>query len=505
MNKIYKNLNKLKIKLNPKRKNNKIVLCHGVFDLLHVGHIKHFEQAKKHGDILIVSVTPDRFVNKGPFKPVFNEDHRIEAISALELVDYVVLNNKKTAVNVIKKIRPNFYCKGSEYKKIKNDLTKEIKNELKAIKSINGQIIFTGGEVFSSSKILNMTSSFSKTHQVIIKNIKKKYSFSDIKSLIESLKNLKVLIIGETIIDQYVFCEALGKSGKESVLVLKDVYTENYLGGAAAIAKNLSNISKNITLLSMIGEKEEFKKLIQKDLPKNVKLDFLKKKNSPTIIKRRFLDKVNNNKVLGVYSLNDDLLNKPNEKKFHNKLQKLLPKFDCVIVSDYGHGLISKKSAQIICKKSKYLALNAQINSANVGYHSFKNYRGINNVVINATELQQNLRDKNSKTEILMKKLSNLNSINDLTVTRGESGAILYNKKNKKFYYSSAYAKNKVDKIGAGDTMLGIISLCLKAKMSKNLSLLIASLAAGKSVENFANQQVIDKISILKSIENFLK
>ena len=104
-----------------------------------------------------------------------------------------------------------------------------------------------------------------------------------------------------------------------------------------------------------------------------------------------------------------------------------------------------------------------------------------------------------------MKKLSNLNSINDLTVTRGESGAILYNKKNKKFYYSSAYAKNKVDKIGAGDTMLGIISLCLKAKMSKNLSLLIASLAAGKSVENFANQQVIDKISILKSIENFLK
>ena len=257
MNKIYKNLNKLKIKLNPKRKNNKIVLCHGVFDLLHVGHIKHFEQAKKHGDILIVSVTPDRFVNKGPFKPVFNEDHRIEAISALELVDYVVLNNKKTAVNVIKKIRPNFYCKGSEYKKIKNDLTKEIKNELKAIKSINGQIIFTGGEVFSSSKILNMTSSFSKTHQVIIKNIKKKYSFSDIKSLIESLKNLKVLIIGETIIDQYVFCEALGKSGKESVLVLKDVYTENYLGGAAAIAKNLSNISKNITLLSMIGEKEE--------------------------------------------------------------------------------------------------------------------------------------------------------------------------------------------------------------------------------------------------------
>ena len=179
-------------------------------------------------------------------KPVFNEDHRIEAISALELVDYVVLNNKKTAVNVIKKIRPNFYCKGSEYKKIKNDLTKEIKNELKAIKSINGQIIFTGGEVFSSSKILNMTSSFSKTHQVIIKNIKKKYSFSDIKSLIESLKNLKVLIIGETIIDQYVFCEALGKSGKESVLVLKDVYTENYLGGAAAIAKNLSNISKNI-------------------------------------------------------------------------------------------------------------------------------------------------------------------------------------------------------------------------------------------------------------------
>ena len=128
--------------------------------------------------------------------------------------------------------------------------------------------------------------------------------------MIESFNKLKVLVIGETIIDQYYFCEAMGKSGKEPVLVLRDINMEQYAGGSAAIARHLSSFCKSVTLLSMLGEKREFESYLKKNLPKNIKYDFIYKKGSPTIIKKRFVEDLNKRKVLGVYNLNDDLLSK---------------------------------------------------------------------------------------------------------------------------------------------------------------------------------------------------
>ena len=155
-----------------------------------------------------------------------------------------------------------------------------------------------------------------------LKKIKKNFTFKNIKSKIDNFKNLKILVIGETIIDDYVFCEALGKSGKEPVLALKRIMNETYLGGAAAIAGHLSSFNNNIKLLSMIGEKEDKLKIIKKLLPKNIKFEYIKKKDSPTIFKRRFLDKIGKSKLLGVYDLNDDNLQKKDENLLLKKLKK---------------------------------------------------------------------------------------------------------------------------------------------------------------------------------------
>ena len=135
-----------------------------------------------------------------------------------------------------------------------------------------------------------------------------------------------------------------------------------------------------------------------------------------------------------------------------------------MVVSDYGHGFISKKSSKIICKKSNYLALNAQINAANVGYHSMRNYKNVDCVIVNDKEIHQEMREKNIKTEILMKKFSLQQKINNIIVTRGKEGALSYNKSKKKYDYCQAFANTVVDKIGAGDAMLSIIALCLKNK-----------------------------------------
>jgi rfaE bifunctional protein nucleotidyltransferase chain/domain len=212
MNNKIKNLDKLKLEINKIRQKQKIVLCHGVFDLLHVGHIKHFKEAKQNGDILVVSLTPDIYVNKGPQRPAFSEDLRLEAIAALELVDYVCLNTTSTALNVINKIKPDIYCKGPDYKQFQNDLSGEIKNETRAIKKIRGKIVFTKDVSFSSGKLINQYSNiFTQKQKNYLNKIKKNYSFHKIKTLIENFKANKVLVIGETIIDQYVFCDALGK------------------------------------------------------------------------------------------------------------------------------------------------------------------------------------------------------------------------------------------------------------------------------------------------------
>jgi bifunctional ADP-heptose synthase (sugar kinase/adenylyltransferase) len=142
---------------------------------------------------------------------------------------------------------------------------------------------------------------------------------SKISSTMNSFSDLKVLVIGETIIDEYVYCEALGKSGKEPILVLRDLYKEKYLGGTAAIARNVSSFCKKITLLTNIGQKNDEKKFIQSNLEKNIKTIFLNKKNSPTIIKKRFIEQINKTKVFGIYSLNDQPLDNDQENKLNSK------------------------------------------------------------------------------------------------------------------------------------------------------------------------------------------
>ena len=249
----------------------KIVHCHGVFDLLHIGHIKHFNEAKTFGDILIVSITPDEFVNKGPGRPAFTSSLRMEALASLESIDFVFTNQWKTAEETIKIIKPDFYCKGPDYKDHSDDISGKITDEEASVHSIGGEIVYTDDITFSSSSLLNKYGDIhSHEQEEFIKDIANQNTFESINLKFEKMKNLKVLIIGETIIDQYVFCEALGKSGKESVLVMRDLETQDYLGGALAIAQHLSEFCTKVSVLSFIGEGNEYKSFIEDNIEKNV-------------------------------------------------------------------------------------------------------------------------------------------------------------------------------------------------------------------------------------------
>lgn len=484
----------------------KIVHCHGVFDLIHMGHIRHFQEAKTFGDILIVTITPDEFVNKGPNRPAFTSTLRLEALASLEMIDYVAENKWEVAVKTIEYIKPDIYCKGPDYKNYTDDITGKIDEEGQAIRTIGGEIRFTDDITFSSSSLLNEFGDvYNNSQKSFIQKMFKNQNYDKIISQIDELKNLKVLIIGETIIDQYVFCEALGKSGKEPVLVLRDLEMEQYAGGASAIARHLSDFCESISLLSMLGQKSEFKDYILDTLPENIETYFILKSNSPTITKKRYVDHISKSKSLGVYSINDSQLNEKNNNELLSYLKDLVPKHDLIIISDYGHGFISKKIARYISKQSVYTTLNAQINAANIGYHTMNNYNGIDCAIINETELRHELRDREGSVENLMKDLaSNLNT-NNLVVTQGSDGATLYQKNDDKYYYCPAFASKVVDKIGSGDAMLALLSCSLRNGLNADLSLFLGSLAAAQSVESIGNSIPVNKTKLLKTFSHAIK
>ena len=247
----------LKSEISLVRKKKKIIaLSHGVFDLLHVGHITHFNSIKENCDCLIVSITADKFVKKGPNRPYFNVEQRAYSIASLDNVDYVVISNYQTAEKMISLIKPNIYAKGPDYKDNKQDLTKNIYKEIQCAKKYKSKILYTSDNKYSSSYLINTHfNKFDEDQKIFISKIKKKYSLNQILSIIESLSNSNLTLIGETIIDEYIFCDALGKSGKEPVLVVEEKNSIQYLGGIGHISNNISNFSNKIKVFTNLGNK----------------------------------------------------------------------------------------------------------------------------------------------------------------------------------------------------------------------------------------------------------
>ncbi|MBT6049240.1 MAG: adenylyltransferase/cytidyltransferase family protein [Candidatus Scalindua sp.] len=145
-----------------KSEGKKIVHCHGCFDLMHPGHIKYFQAAKKMGDILVVTVTPDAYVDKGSDRPVFKQDLRAESIAALECVDYVAVNKWPTAEETLRLLRPNIYVKGQEFENLE-DKTGKIQKEFEVVKEISAELKYTHEIVFSSTELLNKYKSETKS------------------------------------------------------------------------------------------------------------------------------------------------------------------------------------------------------------------------------------------------------------------------------------------------------------------------------------------------------
>ena len=504
--KIIKKTEDLKKKIAQLRqKKIKIVHCHGVYDLFHAGHVAYLEEAKKYGDILFVTLTEDKFVKKGPGRPYFKSGDRAKVISSLSCVDYVFVNHAYDAVNLIKLIKPDFYIKGPDYKNSKEDITNKIQIEKSITKKYGGKIVFTTKETFSSSKIINKSDLvFNSSQKKYLKKLGKKNLDKYLDIILKKLSNKRILLIGEAIIDNYNFCEGMGKSGKESVLIVRDLYENKYIGGVLSMANYLAEFCKEVHIVSYIGRKKEYLNFINKNLNKKIKFDYIIKKDSGTIIKKRFYDLRDRKKLFGSYLVNDTALDKLSEKILLKKITKSKSKKDAIIVADFGHGLISLKTARFISKQKNFFGLNAQVNSSTVGYNNISKYLKPKCLVINATELRQELKERDGDLNFLARKLKKIIKAKYLVVTMGRAGAMMIDENNKTIL-CPAFATGVIDKIGAGDTLFAYLNLFLLAGCDKELSLFIASIAAAETTNTYANSSILNKINLKKSVHYLLK
>jgi rfaE bifunctional protein nucleotidyltransferase chain/domain len=483
----------------------RVVLCHGTFDLMHTGHIRYLQRAQKEGDILIVTVTADEFVNKGPGRPVFGEELRAENLAALECVDYVAVNKAATAVDLLEKIRPSLYVKGAEYRDHAGDVTGNIAREIEAVEKHGGAIFYTDEITFSSSSLLNEHFGvFLPETKKFLEEFSFQYSVEKIHAQLDSLVNLKVLVVGDAIIDQYHYVSPLGQTGKGNVLAVQYQSEEQFAGGSLAVANHISQFVRGVDLLAGLGGFDSHEKFIRDKLKTNVNPVFAYFKDAPTVTKRRFVD-ADLAKFFEVYFFQDSPEFEDQGRQSLAWLEQNLPKYDLVIVADFGNGFISQEMVQLLCQKAPYLAVNTQINSGNRGFHVINRYTRADFVSLNEPELRLAAHNRHDSLEEVCRGVAGKLGAKGFAVTRGTKGVVFFDSENESFNRVPALSSRVIDRIGAGDAFLSLASLCMAGGLGSEVANFVGSVAAAMDVQIVCNREPIDPVNLKKYVSTLLK
>ena len=488
-----------------KNSGSKVVHCHGVFDLLHIGHIRHFAQAKERGDVLVVSLTEDRYVNKGPGRPAFGQDLRAEAIAALDSVDFVTVNRWPQATEAIKLLRPDFYVKGSDYQDASKDNTGGITLEEEAVRSVNGQLVFTNDITFSSTNLLNRhTEMFPKEVSEYLQNLSSRHPLESITGYLKSARALKVLLIGETIVDEYVYCETMGKAGKEPVLATRHLNTETFAGGIIAVSNHVSAFSDNVNLISYLGAKDSKEAFIRENLNPEIGTQFMLMSDAPTITKRRYVEVYPFQKLFEVYEMDPEGPKAEETSALCAKLDTMLPEFDAVIVTDYGHGMVTPQVLEILSAKAKFLAVNTQVNAGNHGFNTASKYPRADFLCVSETEIRLDARSRRQDLRSIVEETAERLSCDQIVITKGPQGCLCYSR-SEGFFEVPAVAIKVVDRIGAGDAVFSVAALCAAQRAPIEITGFLGGVAGAEAVATVGHRSSVQRVPMLRHVESLLK
>jgi rfaE bifunctional protein nucleotidyltransferase chain/domain len=488
-----------------KEERKKVVLCHGVFDLLHIGHIRHFEQARRMGDVLVVTVTRDEHVNKGPHRPAFPQELRAEAIAALKFVDYVAVNQWPAAVETIEALRPDIYVKGPDYKNAAQDITGTIIAEAEAIRAVGGEMRFTDDISFSSSGLLNRyLPQFAPPVIEYLEDFRRRHSADEVLSWLERAAELRPLVVGEAIIDEYVFCDAIGKSTKDPVLAALEKKVERYAGGSLAIANHLAGLCGEVELVTQLGEIDRRENCVRDKLKKNIAPILLTKSAAPTICKSRIVDQYSGNKLLEIYRMEDRPTDGEDEGALIGALRESFDGRDLTIVADYGHGMLTARAIALLCDAAPFLAVNVQSNAGNRGFNPLTKYRRADYVCIAMHEVAIETRQRDGGARKSQLEIAQRIDCPRFTITLGKAGSLHY-APSEGFTEAPALATRVIDRVGAGDAVLAVTSLLARLGAPWDIVGFIGNAAGAQLISELGNRAALDRIALSKQIIALLK
>ena len=463
-----------------------IVHCHGAFDLVHLGHLTHFEEARALGDLLVVTLTGDAHIRKKR-SVTFSEDQRARQVAALEIVDYAAVIQEPTALSAIEALRPDFYVKGPEYADLTLDKSRSIYHEMRVLERYGGRMHFTSGESFSSTKLSHflLAAPDAAQRDPLLRNDRVRFkdistfgfTLDHLKQFIARAAALRVCVIGETITDEWVDVELTNLSTQSRCVAGIERGRVRQVGGVGIIARHLANF---------VSEVHCFTNGPAQDAPANVHHASLA---DGVLVETRFVEAGPGRPVFKTKSVGLSGVNLDGAPRFDD--------YDLVVIADFGHGLLDSETInrRIAERTSATVAAMAQVNSSNYGYNLPIQYRGADCYTLNRTEAELCLHERHLTLEQLAEHSVRLLNAPWVSVTDGDNGVMVVHGRDQ--FALPSLSVSVVDTIGCGDAYLALSSVAVRLDLPPAQVALVGSIGAAAMTQRRCNESAVTESEFL--------
>ena len=490
-------------------RDKKVIMCHGTFDIVHPGHVRHLLYAKSKGDILIASLTADAHIEKANFRPFVPQELRAFNLAALEVVDYVVIDPEATPIANIGIIKPDYFAKGYEY--TKNGLHPRTKEEKIAVEAYGGEIIFTPGDIiYSSSHILETEPPVIATEKLLALLDAEGLSIADLGTALTQLKGIKVHVVGDTIIDSYTRCSMIGGMTKTPTMSVRFEEREDFVGGAGIVAKHLNAAGADVTFSTVLGE-DQLGEFARKDLDDaGVNCAPIVDRTRPTTNKNAI--------VAGGYNLLkvDTLDNRSISERILGSLCEQIrdTPADIVVFSDFRHGMYNRDTIPTLTRAIPARAFRVADSQVASRWGNILEFKGFDLITPNEREARFALGDQDSVVRPLGLQLYREAGCKVLILKLGARGLMTFRGRPKNdddvrsFFALDSFTDRVVDAVGTGDALLAYASLALFSSKNTVIAAVLGSLAAAVECEREGNvpvrpQDVTQKLEQFKRLANY--
>lgn len=487
-------------------RSKKVIMCHGMFDIVHPGHLRHLTYAKEKADILVVALTADGHNEKANLRPYVPQDLRALNLAALEMVNFVIIDSNSTPVENIKFLQPDFFAKGYEY--FSNGLPPKTQEEIATLESYGGEMVFTPGDIiYSSSTLIENHPPKLWLEKLLALMRSEDVTFCQLKQTLQNLRQVRVHVVGDTIVDSYSYCSLLGATAKSPTFSVKHDHTDVYSGGAAIVAKHMRETGAQVTFSTVLGD-DALKDFVVEDM-KKAGIHFLPiiDHNRLTTNKERFIS--GNYKMLQVDRVDNRPINFKMQKEIVDMIQGV--QADVVVFSDFRHGIFNKQTTGVLQKGIPNSALSVADSQVSNRWGNILDFMDFDLITPNEREARFALADQDSIIRPLASELFRRARCNNLILKLGERGLMTcrsssYNPR--EFFTIDSFAHNVIDPIGAGDALLAYAALSLKATGNIVISSILGAVSAAVTCERNGNlpvkpQEAIHRLDEIERKANF--